>query len=322
MATNDVIEWLISYKIPFVRINHDGDTLEELKVSIEDDGPQISFVYQGEVIRLSDIKGYWYRRGGFPDGNSEADMMEMIFPAASIVKDLRTYKTREEQKLKYFMYKLLDKLPNKIGSYFTADPSKLYMLYLAALNGLHIPQTLITTSKQDVCDWKELHNGIITKSIHNLVITETYGRRYVFYTEEVSDEVLNETPLKIFPSLIQKKLEKAYELRIFYLKGKFYSMAIFSQSDAQTAVDFRNYNFSKPNRNVPFRLPVAIEKQLKSLMDMLELETGSIDMVVTPEKEFIFLEVNPVGQFGQVAGPCNYPLYKEIARHLAEDMLI
>ena len=31
--------------------------------------------------------------------------------------------------------------------------------------------------------------------------------------------------------------------------------------------------------------------------------------------DFIFLEVNPVGQFGMTSSPCNYSLEKKIAQH-------
>lgn len=44
-------------------------------------------------------------------------------------------------------------------------------------------------------------------------------------------------------------------------------MAIFSQNDDQTKVDFRNYNINKPNRNVPFMLPNELESKIKLLMN-------------------------------------------------------
>jgi len=46
------------------------------------------------------------------------------------------------------------------------------------------------------------------------------------------------------------------------------------------------------------------------------LNSGSIDILVTPNNEYVFLEVNPVGQFGMVSQPCNYYLEKRIAERL------
>lgn len=100
------------------------------------------------------------------------------------------------------------------------------------------------------------------------------------------------------------------------MKGKFYSMAIFSQNDNQTSVDFRNYNYNKPNRKVPFQLPMEIEKKLDILMKKLDFNSGSIDMIVTVENEYVFLEVNPLGQFSMTSFPCNYNVEKIIAEYL------
>ena len=93
-------------------------------------------------------------------------------------------------------------------------------------------------------------------------------------------------------------------------------MAIFSQNDEQTQLDYRNYNRVKPNRNIPYILPKDIETKLQKLMDKLDLNTGSIDMMVTTEGEYVFLEVNPTGQFGWVSENCNYYLEEKIAHCL------
>lgn len=51
-------------------------------------------------------------------------------------------------------------------------------------------------------------------------------------------------------------------------------------------------------------------------MKKMNLDTGSIDMIVTPELEYVFLEVNPVGQYDMVSVPCNYHLHSKIAKIL------
>ena len=93
-------------------------------------------------------------------------------------------------------------------------------------------------------------------------------------------------------------------------------MAIFSQNDMQTAIDFRQYNSNNPNRNVPFKLPDNLKKSLTKLMCDIGLNTGSIDMIYTKDKEYVFLEVNPVGQFKMTSMPCNYYIERDVARIL------
>jgi D-alanine-D-alanine ligase-like ATP-grasp enzyme len=93
-------------------------------------------------------------------------------------------------------------------------------------------------------------------------------------------------------------------------------MAIFSQANEKTRIDFRHYDREKPNRTVPYILPEAIEDKLLQFMNELKLASGSIDMLVDQQYNYYFLEVNPIGQFSQVSLPCNYYLEKKIAEYL------
>jgi glutathione synthase/RimK-type ligase-like ATP-grasp enzyme len=119
--------------------------------------------------------------------------------------------------------------------------------------------------------------------------------------------------------LLQEKLDKKYELRVFFLNEEFYAMAIFSQNASDTSVDFRNYKDKKQNRTVPYTLPYNIHVCLLKFVKETNLNTGSIDIVVTTDNRFVFLEVNPVGQFGMVSYPCNYHLEKKVATYLSHE---
>ena len=102
----------------------------------------------------------------------------------------------------------------------------------------------------------------------------------------------------------------------FYLKRNSFQWLFFLSVMIKTTIDFRNYNHSFPNRMVPFKLPDKIEKKLLKFAEMTDLDTGSFDLIVTKkEKEFIFLEVNPYGQFGWLSKNCNYYLEKQIAEY-------
>jgi len=52
-------------------------------------------------------------------------------------------------------------------------------------------------------------------------------------------------------------------------------------------------------------------------MKKINLDNGSIDIIVDNNGKYYFLEINPVGQFGMVSIPCNYYLEKKIANYLA-----
>ena len=52
-------------------------------------------------------------------------------------------------------------------------------------------------------------------------------------------------------------------------------------------------------------------------MSKLNLNCGSLDLVLDNNGIYYYLEVNPVGQFGMVSFPCNYYLEKKIAEFLS-----
>jgi len=119
------------------------------------------------------------------------------------------------------------------------------------------------------------------------------------------------------PSLIQKYIEKEYEIRSFYLRGKFYSMAIFSQQNEITKTDYRKQT-AKKNRRVPYALTKAVEEKLRKLMNMLNIDTGSIDLIKAKNGDMYFLEVNPSGIFNDLSYSCNYYIEQTIANILMD----
>jgi len=205
----------------------------------------------------------------------------------------------------------------KVSSPNQVKVNKLDVLESATKLGINTPDYLITNNKSDLYTFfLSKENGIITKDIDFPFMTFENNQGVMIYVNAIEEEIFDALP-DFFPvSFFQERIEKKFEIRSFILYDKIYSMAIFSQSDIQTKEDFRRYNNLKPNRRVPYKLPDNMERQLKSLMKELNLDSGSIDLLVDRSGVIHFLEVNPVGQFGMVSHPCNYYLEKEIAKKL------
>lgn len=314
LSTNDVIDWLVHNHTPFIRLN--ADESEEIEMLVENTpvGVQCKIKTDQHCFLLSEISAYWYRRGGIPQFKIPGSSIEEAFEK-DISRKIKDYLNCEAQTLYEFIHSVLDKLPNKIGSSSTAGVNKLNVLEKAEGFGLKVPKWCVTMKTAHSRNFIEQEGGeVITKGIWESLIASTDSSGFSTYTELINLTSLDTFPKNHFPSLLQNKINKKYEVRSFYLLGKFWSMAIFSQKDSQTAIDFRKYNEEKPNRNVPFNLPTSVECKLKKLMKALGLETGSIDLIVDENDDFIFLEVNPVGQFGMTSSPCNYNLEKIIAQ--------
>lgn len=303
-TTNLVIDWLEAQQKEWVRI-HDSDPLEII-LNITASGFDIRLYNQKECIDFKYIHSVWYRKGNFKFSWSFHPDLQMDDHARQLYYNL----TQEIKTIQDFIHFVLSEKPG-INNYLTAQPNKLNVLFAASQIGLQIPYTRVTNRPgallNEKVDW-------ISKAMWEALFAsdQTTGSVQA-YTAKMAKEHSIQTD---FPSLFQHKIEKKYEVRVFYLDKVCYSMAIFSQQDEQTKTDFRNYNQAKPNRQVPYCLPEKVSEQITQLMNKLNLNSGSIDLIVTPLNHYVFLEVNPVGQFGMVSHPCNYYLEEQIAQKL------
>ena len=306
VSTIHVMEWLDFRKVAAKRING-ADTIESFVYNHA--LPQKSrLIYADGAVLLEEVSAYWYRRGIF---NFQLKTSPENYPP-TLARTL----SKELDNLTYFLYDQLETKPG-LGSKIKNAINKLKVLYHAQRVGLDIPHSITTTSKKMVQDFFTQKGALITKAIQDIGGgASIQGKSFIPYTQLMDQAFIDELPDEFFPAIFQEKLEKEYELRIFYLDGDCHSMAIFSQLDEQTKVDFRKYNQEKPNRRVPYQLSEELTLKIQQLMDTLGLDTGSIDMVVTKDKRYVFLEVNPVGQFGMVSTPCNYYLERKIADNL------
>jgi D-alanine-D-alanine ligase-like ATP-grasp enzyme len=67
---------------------------------------------------------------------------------------------------------------------------------------------------------------------------------------------------------------------------------------------------------VPFSPPEDLKNKVSKFMNIMNLDTGSIDIIVRKDSQFVFLEVNPIGQFSDMSYNCNYFLEKKIVEKL------
>lgn len=297
-STNLVIEWLEFKDVSWVRIN--TEDIVNINFNIND----IYITVNDRSFYFSQIKSFWYRRGFI-----NFDLFEKTFFSSS--KEINEFIKIEQQHLKNYFYFLL-KQKKHLNGFYDNNINKLIVNYYAVLYKLKTPETYIIDSKVELLKIIE-SKKIITKTIAGNPHIKFKDKSGMLYTTEI--ENIDIIPKYFLPSLFQTLVEKKYELRVFFIDCEFYAMAIFSQKDKQTEVDFRNYNYIKPNRTVPYKLPTKIIKKLDALMKKLNLKSGSIDIIVDKQNEYVFLEVNPIGQFGMVSIPCNYNLEDKIVNY-------
>ena len=311
-TTDLVIDWLIYLKKKYIRISMEN------KISIQKIYPSSGFFEaiftveledKTEIIDTSQITSYWYRRSELCLNRAEFQKSNNI--KESEQKSIQKHLDFEHREHLSILYNILDK-KHRINSFKDNSILKLDILQKAQSVGLLTPNTIICNDKETLKTFYSQNNcQLITKSIG-----DPFGLNELGFHHFTSKIDIDNVPDKFGLSLFQEMLVKILELRIFYLHGKTFSSAIFSQRDTQTQIDFRHYNTEKPNRIIPYQLPRKIEQQICELMRLSNLNSGSIDMVLTNKAQYVFLEVNPIGQFEQVSMPCNYNLFKEVAKIL------
>lgn len=303
-STSEVIQWLLYYNAPFIRINReDVCSLDKIVIANSESCSFVISSKKGE-ISVEHITSVWYRRGE----------MNLHFPALvfikekDLLKEINKHLKEENAVLESFFHFLIEKIPH-IGTYNMRIMNKLSVLHEAQKLKIEIPYTFIVNNSNGInCD-----EALVTKSISEAFDPRISQGNYMTYTEGINPK---NNSISFFPSLFQRLVEKEADIRIFYLQQSFYAMAIRSQDHPQTKTDFRKYLFVNPNRHFPFKIPGYLEEKLSDLMQNIGLETGSIDMVFTKDGHFVFLEVNPIGQFGMTSKPCNYFLERELALSL------
>lgn len=302
ITSQSVSRWLSKLKADYFILNtEDFNSLNSFSLSDND----INIKING--IDFSDVDTVWHRRG----------RLRHIPKELNGLGSYSEYLKKEEDALIKSIELYLKSSTNYIGSYIKeVENYKLYNLSKAKEVGLKIPKTLVTTSKSELSDF--IHNKTsISKDIRYSVNIKTQSKyissigTFIVQTEDL--ELLEEN---FAPTLVQELIQKEFEIRVFFFDNTFYVMAIFSQDDEKTKLDYRNYNEEKQNRCVPFILPNRIKNKLTAFAKKVNIRTGSIDIIYTTLGEYIFLEINPMGQLDWVSKNCNYHIEKDIANNL------
>jgi hypothetical protein len=75
---------------------------------------------------------------------------------------------------------------------------------------------------------------------------------------------------------------------------------------------------SIPKRSEKAQLPAEVARSLNLLMTELGLVFGAVDLICTTGGEYVFLEVNPGGEWGMLERNLGLPISEAIAEALLE----
>lgn len=265
----------------------------ELIQSFQPDGcrGEIRHLPSGASIDVAEIGAVWARKPG-----------EFAYRSADLgPQELAYAKMESEQALFGLLYGL--------DCYWVSHPLAMRsamwkgeQLQRAQRLGFRVPTTLITNSAAQVRQFRaQLPEQMIFKAMSTptLAAEEVAADDCVaqgLTTTLIDDDMMESIDaVAELPCQFQQYVAKQYELRVTVIGRRVFAARIHSQDDSRTAVDCRD--MSAPIRYTPTLLPPQIERRCLELVASYGLNYSALDLIVTPDKEYVFLENNPAGQF-------------------------
>ena len=137
------------------------------------------------------------------------------------------------------------------------------------------------------------------------------------YSERFSHEELlgSHDAIQACPVFSQQYVEKRYEYRVMVIGNQVLACRIDSQASSMTKTDWRHYDFDNVEHSRA-ELPLGVQEQLICFMHEIGLTYGAIDLIETPEGDYVFLEVNPCGQWGWIEHYAGLPIPQAVANML------
>lgn len=238
-----------------------------------------------EEIDLNEITSAWYRRPAKPEISSVISVEE----AKNFAKDES--------------WELLLSLWHEMNCFWVSKPHaiknashKWEQLKSAQNLGFNIPETLITNNPAEANKFLSKIGSIIIKTIYSPLI-EIDGHYEIIYTTPITEFTEEQLEaINLTPCILQRNVPKRVELRITVVGNQVFTCAIESQASQKTKDDWRNYDIEN-TPHYPWDLPSEIERYCVGLVKGYGLTFGTIDMIVTPSYDYVFLEINPNGQW-------------------------
>jgi glutathione synthase/RimK-type ligase-like ATP-grasp enzyme len=238
-------------------------------------------------IDLDDCRAVWFRRPDQPKADAR-----ITNPTARRMVELDSKQVLQNlyDSMECFW---LPGAPAMLGR----TQLKVAQLKLAGQLGFELPPTLISNSPADFLEFYRAHNGEIISKLAGLSFFDTFGTRLGRYTELVSPRDVAYAPgVRFCPMIFQAYVAKRLELRITVVGDQVFAAEIHSQQTNRTRHDWRRYDLEE-TPHLPHSLPEAISRLCVRLVRRMGLSYGAIDMILTPDGRYVFLEINPNGQY-------------------------
>lgn len=182
--------------------------------------------------------------------------------------------------------------------------NKVFQLLYAIKQGLNIPKSYIGNDNnvaEIFSNERSIIKPLTTGKVYSNNNCEIYQTNiFSGFNEDIS----------LTPIYLQSYQEKQYEARLTIINKTVYAVRI----DCDDKIDWRKDYDS--HRYTVIDCPLAIKNMCNQMLEDLELKFGAFDFIVDEEDNWIFLEVNPNGQWQWLEEKLNLNISEKIVEYL------
>lgn len=293
-----IIPKLTERHIPFLRFNtEDFPLLAKLTVSFNESGRlrESLTVPNNPEVNGGNITSVWYRRPA-----------PFEFPPEFTLA-VRMFAEEEARDTVRGLWELLDCLWVNHPEHIRRANSKLRQLNIAHHIGLEIPKTIVTNDPDEARKFIGSCPGDVIVKPLSRGLVDDHDQPMAFYTSVVDPEQAERIHcVQYTPSFFQEYVPKDVELRITVIGNQVFTAEIHSQQRDDTRYDWRLNALALEHKE--HQLPVEIQAKCLALTRELGLQFGAIDMILAPDGRYVFLEINPNGQWAWIEELTGLPI--------------
>lgn len=292
-----LIEALQERDIPFFRL--DTETVPQ-KIQVELSINRVAegrIVHGDSIIYLADVDAVWLRRPLPPVLSSQVPSSFAAYltneTASAIGGILRTFRGL-----------WVNHPTDNARAEF-----KPLQLCVAQQLGWPVPRSLISSRPAEVKRFFDsCHSKPIIKAIDHGFVQTSDGRTFSAYARDVTATDINDLDaVRHCPVFLQECIPRLREHRVTVIGKEVFSTVISPIDPAAVYVDWRSLDETALKYEA-FTLPPAIRDRCIRTVQAFDLRFGALDIIETPSSEFVFLEINPNGQWAWLEMKTGQPM--------------
>lgn len=240
----------------------------------------------------SDIASIWFRRSGNPVLKAELHEADIAHSRYSWLQAINGVQTA--------LCAINALLVNSPEHYVICD-NKVHQLFHATKIGFALPRTIISNDQNKIITFVDelSENGsrTICKAFNPYSWYTSDGRTEAFGTGLVSSVNISCSDVQSSPNIYQEYIEKAFEVRVCAIGNNLFAAKIDSQNFEESQLDFRRIGDTNKLGCKVIDIPNDIDQKCREMLRRFGLCHGSFDFVVDEQGNWIFLELNEMGNF-------------------------